>query len=543
LKVAVKEERNRVGSTVYWYQLAQRLFGVVDRMPVKWLLFGCVLLALPIRLSGLDYALPTVSFNEAIIMERVWDMSTTMDLNPRYFNMPGLEFYVNFFMLNFMNVFGATPWDSFVVAARGLQAVSGVVAIPVIYLVAARLYGRRAGIIAAVIFTFLPAHVFYSHMARPDVMAMTFIMLVIYFSIHMLETLKLRHYIAAGVFCGLAVSSQYFGFICLIVPFTAHFIYMNITHATYKDVRPGHLLVLVIAASLVFLYTNPYAVLTPDVFWADFESHWQDIFWWVRETQPDFWVNLNFYFSKTLSDVGLPMTMVFAGGFGYAVWRHNRFDMLNIISCVLFVVFFRFYGEPTMRFMIPLLSLLVVMSSGMLVAAAQRVVKIQHITRRQIGVILLALLPVILLATPISDILAQNGNLQKTSTSELAMAWVSENVSSGSRIFRAANTPALHYIERDGEPVYEVTSGKGPAWEYEDYAAFKADDFEYIILTNSHEKYINNPVRYPLKSEFYGAFYEDYEMVVEFRTDAGEYGASVIEYTKVTNRLLIFRRG
>ena len=107
-----------------------------------------------------------------------------------------------------------------------------------------------------------------------------------------------------------------------------------------------------------------------------------------------------------------------------------------------------------------------------------------------------------------------------------------------------------------GGPLYDVVSGKGPAWEYQVYQYlcigldwqfgyyefFYEAKYEYVILTNSHEKFINDPETYPKKSAFYSDFYDDYEMVVEYTCEKGRYGASTIEYSKVKNRILIFKR-
>ena len=129
-----------------------------------------------------------------------------------------------------------------------------------------------------------------------------------------------------------------------------------------------------------------------------------------------------------------PIWTGFVGGLVYAGWRHQRYDVLNIVICVLFTVFLLFYDVPTTRYVIPLVAVLMIMASGMMVAAWNRIPRIGHVTRRQVGTILMVVVPLLTILTSLGAVAEQNGTLQKTSIAELGMDWVQENVPPGSAI-------------------------------------------------------------------------------------------------------------
>ena len=240
----------------------------------KLILFVLVVVGLVMRLIPIRYGLPLqLNIDEPSLVSAVFSLKS--GLNPERFDWPHLYFYINFlfyglFYWIFKIIGLATENDSFYfMISRGLSAVFGVATIPVVYLITKEIFGgNRRSILAAMILTILPVHVYESFFAKLDVAHTFFISLAVLFMAKLMNKASIKNYILAGLFIGLSVSVKYNSFLLAIPFLIAH--YYAFPSWRYL-IKPRNILKPVVAAlvSIVaFFVGTPFAILDFKTFWS-----------------------------------------------------------------------------------------------------------------------------------------------------------------------------------------------------------------------------------------------------------------------------------
>jgi 4-amino-4-deoxy-L-arabinose transferase-like glycosyltransferase len=150
------------------------------------------------------------------------------------------------------------PTEVFVVA-RVTAAAVGTLAVWLVYLAGARMFGRATGLLAAALLAVSFLAVFYSHLALNDVPTLAPIALSLWGTAGILREGRVRDYLLAGVGLGLACATKYTGGIVLLPLLTAAAIQLA------APAGPGRALRGIVLAGIVavaaFLIANPYALL------------------------------------------------------------------------------------------------------------------------------------------------------------------------------------------------------------------------------------------------------------------------------------------
>jgi hypothetical protein len=150
------------------------------------------------------------------------------------------------------------PTEVFVVARLTAAAV-GTLAVWLLYLAGAKLFGRAVGLLAAALLACSFLAVFYSHLALNDVPTLAPIALSLWGTAGVLREGRLRDYLLAGVGLGLACATKYTGGIVLLPLIAAGAIRLAPGAGRYAAAR-GLVLAGVVALG-AFVVANPYAVL------------------------------------------------------------------------------------------------------------------------------------------------------------------------------------------------------------------------------------------------------------------------------------------
>lgn len=221
------------------------------RRPAAAALLAVLLLAAGLRLAGLGAGLrhPPHS-DERVFVEAVQQMIASGDLDHRYYEYPGLVFYLLLPVLRLVPG-GASPGPTAYLAARALVAVFGVLACGALYLLGRQLGGRRLGLLAAALLAVSPVAVETGQAFRPDVVLLAFAVLALLAFARLGTTAggDLR----AGLALGLAGAVKFSA--AVLVP--AYLVARALTR-----VRRGRGVALAGAvAVLVFLLATPAAVL------------------------------------------------------------------------------------------------------------------------------------------------------------------------------------------------------------------------------------------------------------------------------------------
>jgi hypothetical protein len=249
--------------------------------------------ALVLRLWGIKEGLPYVyDIDEAAhFVPRAIAMSG-LRLNPHYFaNPPALTYLLHGVFAAYFGGYTGTaraaaqhPADVYVVA-RATVAVLGVLAVWLLYVLAARLFGRAAGLLAAALeaVAFLP--VFYAHLALNDVPTLVPLTASLIGSAGVMQRGRARDYLLAGAALGLAAATKYTAGVA-VLPLLAATV-MRYLEARRREAPaaplepPGEgawptparkrggrampalagLTLAALAALLAFLVANPYALL------------------------------------------------------------------------------------------------------------------------------------------------------------------------------------------------------------------------------------------------------------------------------------------
>jgi Dolichyl-phosphate-mannose-protein mannosyltransferase len=356
-----------------------------------WCALGLVLATgLGLRLWGVGQGLPYIyNIDEAgHFVPKAVEMFSH-GLNPHYFvNPPALTYVLH---LVFAVWFGgghgvareyALHPDDVYLVARVTVALLGAAAVWMLYVLGARLFDRRMGLLAAALeaVAFLP--VFYGHFALNDAATLLPLTLSLLGSAGVMKYGRGRDYALAGLGLGLACASKYTAGIA-IVPLAAAVAshYLASTHPMPTHPMPTHpggrrvLGGVAIAggcALVAFLVANPYALLDFQRFHTEL-VHQSSL---SEEAQGKLGApkqgGLVYYLWSFTWGLGWAPALAALGG-AIAIWRRDaRIGWLLVPAPILFLGFMglqdRYFGRWLLP-IFPIACLLAAYSAHVLVAA------------------------------------------------------------------------------------------------------------------------------------------------------------------------------
>jgi 4-amino-4-deoxy-L-arabinose transferase-like glycosyltransferase len=163
----------------------------------------------------------------------------TGDLNPHWFGHPGSIFmYLLFAIYGLCFILGQlsgsfSDWTSFgtlfqtdpipfYVMGRTVNALFGTLTIPVVYLIARRIFNKPTGLVSSLLMTVSLLHTQFSKLVRTDILTTVFVLLAVLWAVYAYETRRHRDYALSGIFVGLATAAKYTSLAVVVPPLLAY---------------------------------------------------------------------------------------------------------------------------------------------------------------------------------------------------------------------------------------------------------------------------------------------------------------------------------
>jgi hypothetical protein len=408
-------------------------------------LAGVLIAAISLRLWGVGQGLPYVyNLDEsdhfvphAVAMFRHgWD--------PHYFaNPPALTYLLHIvFAVWFGGASGVEhayahrPEDVYLLA-RVVTAALGTASVWLLYLVGARLFDRRVGVLAAAIeaVAFLP--VFYSHLALNDVPALAPLTLSLLGSAGVLRRGRALDYLIAGIGLGLACATKYTAGIVLLPLLAA----AAGRHLERVGPSPGEraehglsaisgLAIAAGAALAAFLLANPYALIDYQGFHRGL-VHQSSV---SGEAQGKLGApsggGLPYYLWSLTWGLGWVPALAALGG-AVTIWRHERrLGWLLVPAAVLFLIFMGVQGRYFGRWLLPIFPIACLLAAFFAVELVRRLAdRGPRVRAAALAVAVAALCVQGLLYSVHSSLV-----LSRADTRNLTRAWMVGHVPPGSRV-------------------------------------------------------------------------------------------------------------
>lgn len=409
-----------------------------DIKPATVWLLVVLAVAAGLRFWRLGHGIPyQIGIDEPELMGRVLGMMRSGDLNPHFFDYPGLMFYLHLGVacLRFLSGAAAQEFRSLadvdlgdlLLWGRALTATMGVATVFLVHQVGMR-WGARHALLAAGLMAVLPMHVRESHYALTDVPVAFFTTLTMLAALAAHEQASLRAFVLAGAAAGLAMATKYTAGLAVLLPLVAA--WMTLT------ARPSRVACAAGAFGawvVTFLVVAPFTLIDLPGFLNGFAK----LMTYYREPPlgaDPAWLT---YLKHVRLNLGWPASLLLASGLGLGIGRaisgpgRVRWTLLVLFPLLFFyalsdrgLVYAR-YLMPAMPFACVLAAIAVISGVSLLrrfdIPRAPRTALITALT-------VAAVLPPSVTAVQFVRTISQ------TSTQTLAYRWLDQNLPDGARV-------------------------------------------------------------------------------------------------------------
>lgn len=310
-----------------------------------------------------------------------------------------------------------------VLIGRISMVLGGVLAVWVLFVIGNKFFNPRVGYISAFLMSFSFLHAKESHYIKEDVISSLFVLTSFYFVLKIITEGKIKDYVLAGIFLGLAQGAEYKAIIFFPVVILAHFLQR-------KKAYLKKLVFFLISSLLTFLVINPYYIIEfnrtlesllafSKLQMVIYTSHLQGkpIWWW-------------FMFEHIPQGIGYLFFTAAVVGFGICLLRarkENQYVFIPLLPFIFFVsvdlwtkMHFARYAMITLPFF--------ALSAAVFVDAVSRAVGPQKRVVFVVGISFLLILQSIIRIVKF-DLL-----LTRTDTRSEAKQWIEKHIKSGSKI-------------------------------------------------------------------------------------------------------------
>jgi 4-amino-4-deoxy-L-arabinose transferase-like glycosyltransferase len=472
-----------------------------------------LLAAALLRFWALSQGIPfQLGPDEPEVMVRAVQMMKTGDLNPHFFDYPGLYIYVEAAVSVVRFMVGAMQgkWaglalvstEDFYLWGRATTALLGTLTVWVVYRAGLR-WGPQTALLASVLIAVMPMHVRESHYVLTDVPTTFAVMVTFLLSLRAHERERVSAFLIAGAAAGLAGALKYNGVLAVVIPLIAC--------ALTPRLRGSRILcALWIAAATVgaFLVAAPYTLLDLPTFLNQF-ARLSSEYRMPPSTSEPLWL---VYLKHLRIALRWPGSLMVIAGFAICVWRIPRDpDRLRWVLALVFpLLYFRFISQQSIvfaRYLLPLVPFLSILAASAVVAAVAWMrragvpLRVRHAIT--IG------LTVVAIAPPAYSAINYDADAAKVWTQGLAYEWIRRELPHGASI-RLEGSLALKM-----PAAYKATYAKELRMDgTSDYAG---RGIQYLVASSQcYGRIYENPPAYPLEYGDYERIFAQTEEVARF---------------------------
>jgi len=493
----------------------------------RWLLIGVTLLAILLRIWGVNFGLPYLYHpDEPVSVTIAQRIFKTGDLNPRFFHWPSVTFYLNalayipyYLVGRLIGIFvsptdipgpiclamgvGQAPMPTTWLLGRVLTVTFGSAGVVLVFLIGRSLTNNTAvGLLAAVMMAISPTNVAISRFITPDTFTTFFVLLAFLGTVQVFQHGKLWHYIVAGAGIGLAASAKYNSVLIMLALILAHFLRHEL-----KGVRERSLYFALLLSVVVFLATTPFALLDYQEFLTDLQYDVQHYSAGHAGMEGN---TLNWYLAY-LWQVEGPIALLAVWEILRGMYARSRQTLLLSIFPLVYFTFISNLAVRNDRTLLPLIPFLFLLASSLLVSLLGQS-NIRR-SRRALTISAMGALILVSLTLPVLQTVQRTIRLITVDSRETARVWIDHNLPNGARIAIESYAP---YVD----PQRFSVQGFGrmidhpPKW-------YIANDFEYLVFGQGmFGRFYLEPDRYTNEVSQYEDLFGAFDVVKTF-TDGG----------------------
>ena len=353
--------------------------------PLPLLLAAAVLLGLLVRVAGLGWGLPRPGRDypyhpdePLLALAALRVEFGALQLSPRFYHYGSLSIYLDRLGVDAASRAGwihpawstreevAGTIGSVIGVGRWLTVLMGVLTVVATAALGARLFGARAGALAALLLALAPLHLAQGHYCTVDVPATLWTTLCLLLCAGALRQPHRGALALAGACAGLAASTKYNAGVALLAPLYTLAVTWR-REAWYASDRAAALIYTPLAAAAAFVLTTPGIVIDSRQFWSDFSEelhHAATGHGLVFVHTPPAWL---FHLTRSLPDgLGVPLAAAAVGGVGWALWRHTPEDGLLLLFTLSYYLLLGAGQIKFARYLLPILPALLVLAARLL---------------------------------------------------------------------------------------------------------------------------------------------------------------------------------
>jgi 4-amino-4-deoxy-L-arabinose transferase-like glycosyltransferase len=495
------------------------------------LLLLCAL-ALGTRFWGLDWGLP-----HTYHVDENWFAGKSIqffggNLDPEFFHVPTLHMYLvaglwrAYYALGRLAGSFEGPEDfrskyinqptPFYLLGRTLSALFSVGTVLLLFLLGSRMFGRRAGVLAALLLIFALDHNRISHDMLPDVPMVFFLVLSLWFIWKVYTRGRTGDYLLAGLAAGAAMSLKYGGQMMFLPLFLAHlFRVLENRRPRWEALFSPKLIGAGLVFVAAFLAGSPYIVLNFKKFWSEFRwqtSHLMTEGHFGSSFEEPAWL---FYLKHGFREnVGLLAQFLVLGGVILGLVRRERRDLLVLSYPVVLFLLIATWKARATRYLMPLAPFFILAGAAFLDAVLGRLGRAVGGRGGKLGRFALGAGGVVLVAAILfpsaREVVRVDAALAGTNSRTAAKEWIHRTILPGTRIALESYDPP---ISRERySVVYRHTLGEI------DLEWLSLKKVEYVVTTDTmSERFTRNPQEDPKRAGFYLGLEREAVLVKTFR--------------------------